>query len=110
MFDFYKFMSEEFQKGAAYYGDRSVRETYRDALAKWNALGEVDNAIENLFLHFPLPGGLRGRYHDTLCGKSLHWTHVVHVEEGNAEQEREAINGVTCPPCLELFMGNDGEK
>ena len=71
------------------------------ATALHNAQGEIDNAIANAFVHFPLPGGSKGRYHDTLCGASIHWTHVEHFVYDNAEAEREARTRVTCPVCLE---------
>ncbi len=78
------------------------------AMALHNAQGEVDNAIANVFVHFPLPGGMRGRYHDTLCGESVHWSHMASFREGDAEGESEAKGRVTCPVCLENpnLLGN----
>ena len=71
------------------------------ALALHNAQGEIDNAIANAFVHFPLPGGMRGRYHDTLCGENVHWTHMASFRDGDAEGEWVAKGKVTCPVCLE---------
>ena len=94
---FHEFMVKEFQTRAAYEGDRSVRENFQEAFAKWNAQGEIENAIANAYFHFPQPGGSKGRYHDTLCGENLHWTHVTHFIEGDAESQQQAISKVTCP-------------
>ena len=99
--DFNKFLAREFQTRATYEADRPVREMFQEAFAKWNAQGEVENAIANAFYHFPKPGGSKGRYHDTLCGENIHWTHVAHLREGDAEAEQRAISEVTCPVCLE---------
>lgn len=77
--------------------------TISNALAKHNAQGEIDNAIANAFRHFPLPGGLKGRYHDTLCGESINWTHVAHYRDDDVEGARRAIEEVTCPVCLEAL-------
>ena len=78
------------------------------ALALHNAQGEIDNAIANVFVHFPLPGGIRGRFHDTLCGESVHWRHMASFRDGEAEGESAAKGRVTCPVCLENLnsLGN----
>ena len=99
--NFHEFMVREFQARAAYEGDRSVREMFQEAAAKWNAQGEIENAIANVYYHFPRPGGSKGRYHDTLCGENLYWTHVAHFRENDDESEQEAISKVTCPVCME---------
>ena len=70
------------------------------AVALHNAQGEIDNAIANAFVHFPLPGGIKGRYHDTLCGESVHWRHMASFRDGDVEGELAAKDKVTCPVCL----------
>ena len=70
---------------------------------KRNALGEFENAFANVYVHFPLPGGSKGRYHDTLCGENVYWLHVAQFAEGNALAEKNAISRVNCPPCLECL-------
>ena len=81
--------------------DPAVLSAVQGINTKWNALAEVNNAIANAFYHFPLPGGSKGRYHDTICGENVHWSHVAHFLEGDTLAEREAVSRVTCPPCLE---------
>ena len=81
--------------------DPAVLAVVQGINAKWNALGEIENAIANVFYHFPLPGGSKGRYHDTLCGENIHWSHVAHFRQGDAEAGKEAVSRVTCPVCLE---------
>ena len=97
--NFQKFMADEFLTQAAYESGRSVREAFQEATVKWNAQGEIENAIANAYFHFPQPGGRSGRYRDTLCGENLHWSHVVPLDERNAESAQQAIKRVTCPVC-----------
>ncbi len=97
--NFQKFMANEFQTQAAYDSDHSVREAFQGAVTKWNAQGEVENAIANAYVHFPRPGGRGGRYHDTLCGENLYWSRVVFLDESDAESMQQAVKQVTCPAC-----------
>ena len=64
---------------------------------------EVDKAILNAFMHFDLPGGRTGRYHDTMCGEGVQWMHVARYREGDAEAMDKAVKMVDCPMCLEAM-------
>ena len=101
--NYYEFVVKELFQQAK---DPAVLPVIQGINGKWNALGEVEDAIANVFYHFPLPGGSKGRYHDTLCGENIYWSHVAHFREGDTEAERAAVSRVTCPVCLESLETN----
>ena len=98
-------MARDFVSQLRGYREEDREFDIRRALTLCQAQGELENAIANAYVHFPLPGGFRARYHDTLCYESIHWTHVVHFIQGDAESERKATSQVTCPVCLENLTG-----
>ena len=91
---------ENFDSGQAPY----KMGTTAEVLTLHNAQGEIDNAIANAFIHFLMPGGNTGRYHDSMCGGSLHWTHMAQYRLDDPDQKARAIEKVTCPICLEVMQ------
>ena len=47
-------------------------------------------------------GGTTGRYHDTLCGESVNWSHMA-FHRDTVEDIVRAMLKVTCPISIEIL-------